>query len=252
VRPLSRLSDELQSRGPDDLRPVFNASRISEIGTVTTHLNRLLHELSDVLQRERQFTSDVAHELRTPLTTLNLELSLPSPDTGLLKQETSRLIRVVEQLLTLARLEQMQWKKQLGPVALSSIILDQVTRFQSICAEHGMTLTLDHDDLTVHGDATLLQVMIGNFLQNCLRYCPNGTDIQVRWRDQILTVADNGPGIPTARMETMTQRFTSLDQKGEGLGLGLSIALKIADLHGAHLALHDAQPGLRIVVNFGA
>jgi len=252
VRPLSRLSDELQSRGPDDLRPVFNASRISEIGTVTTHLNRLLHELSDVLQRERQFTSDVAHELRTPLTTLNLELSLPSPDTGLLKQETSRLIRVVEQLLTLARLEQMQWKKQLGPVALSSIILDQVTRFQSICAEHGMTLTLDHDDLTVHGDATLLQVMIDNFLQNCLRYCPNGTDIQVRWRDQILTVADNGPGIPTARMETMTQRFTSLDQKGEGLGLGLSIALKIADLHGAHLALHDAQPGLRIVVNFGA
>ncbi len=252
VRPLSRLSRDLQSRNASDLGPLQTGSRMHEINTVTGHLNRLLQELSDVLRRERQFTSDVAHELRTPLTTLNLELSLPDPDTALLKQETNRLIRVVEQLLTIARLEQMQWKTQFAPIAMSSLLDDEFARFQSAFTQRGMTLSVEHDDTGISGDATLLQVMLGNFLNNCLRHCPDGAHIRVSWRERVLSVTDNGPGIPPALLHSMTQRFASLDQKGEGLGLGLSIALKIADLHGAQLSLHDAGPGLRIDVAFQA
>lgn len=250
VRPLSRLSQDLQARGANDLSPINAGSRLQEVSTVTEHLNRLLNELSDVLRRERQFTSDVAHELRTPLTTLNLELSLPDPDTGLLKQETTRLIRVVEQLLTFARLEQMQWKKQFEPVSVSSLLRDEAGRFQARYQDRGMTLTVTHDDLLLTGDVTLLQVMIDNLLHNCLRHCPEGTHVQLRWSNRVLSVTDNGPGIPSMLMQTMIQRFTSLDQKGDGLGLGLSIALKIADLHGGRLVLEDAQPGLRVNILF--
>lgn len=250
VRPLSRLSNDLQARGAKDLTPIIAGSRLEEISAVTEHLNRMLAELSDVLRRERQFTSDVAHELRTPLTTLNLELSLPDPDFASLKQETNRLTRVVEQLLTIARLEQILWKKQFEPIVMSSLLADVFTRFQSRYEQRGMTLNLDCDDQVLTGDATLLAVMVDNLLHNCLRYCPDGSQVDLSWRNQVLSVTDNGPGIPAALMKLMTERFASLDRKGEGMGLGLSIALKIADLHGARLELHDAQPGLRVVVSF--
>ena len=252
VRPLSGLSHELQARGAADLSPVRTDSRVQEIGTVTDHLNRLLQELSEVLVRERQFTSDVAHELRTPLTTLNLELSLPDPDTELLKQETGRLMRVVEQLLTMARLEQMQWKKRFEAVSMSTLIADEMTRFQPRYAQRNMVLLVDSDDQPVTGDPTLLQVMIDNLLHNCLRHCPDATLVQLSWRDQVLSVTDNGPGIPPAIRQTMTQRFASFDQKGENLGLGLSIAQKIAEVHGATLALDDAEPGLQVRVVFNS
>jgi len=135
---------------------------------------------------------------------------------------------------------------------MSSLLDDEFARFQSAFTQRGMTLSVEHDDTGISGDATLLQVMLGNFLNNCLRHCPDGAHIRVSWRERVLSVTDNGPGIPPALLHSMTQRFASLDQKGEGLGLGLSIALKIAHLHGAQLSLHDAGPGLRIDVAFQA
>lgn len=250
IRPLSRFARDLQQRSAGDLTPVTSNSRLQEINTVGDHLNQLLVGLADLLNRERQFTSDVAHELRTPLTTLKLELGLPQPDITALKQEVEHLIRVVEQLLTIARLEQLHWDKQFAPVSMSSLLHDERQRFLARFELSGMQLTVEADNSAAHGDLTLLQVMIDNLLHNCLHHCPEGTHVQLCWRSHVLSVTDNGPGIPDALMQSMTQRFASLDQKGEGLGLGLSITLKIAHLHGARFSLEKALPGLRVVIAF--
>lgn len=250
IRPLSRFVRELKLRRAGDLSPVVGESKVQEISMVGDHLNRLLAGLSDLLGRERQFTSDVAHELRTPLTTLKLELSLSQPDVAALKQEVERLIRVVEQLLTIARLEQLHWHKQFALVSMSSLLHGGLQRFHSQFRAAGMQLEVDADNSEAHGDTTLLQVMIDNLLQNCLRHCSEGTHIHICWRSHVLSVTDNGPGIPDALVKNMTERFSSLDQRGEGLGLGLSITQKIAHLHGAQLSLENAAPGLRVLIAF--
>lgn len=250
IRPLSRFAHELKLRQADDLSPVASDGTVQEIRTVGNHLNQLLSGLSELLARERQFTSDVAHELRTPLTTLKLELGLPQPDIAALGQEVERLVRVVEQLLTIARLEQMHWYKQFTPVSMATLLRNEQQRLQPRLHAARMELFVDADSSVIHGDNTLLQVMTDNLLQNCLRHCTRGGVIRISWRAHQLTITDNGPGVPDTLIKTMTERFTSLDQKGEGLGLGLSISRKIAHLHGARLTLENATPGLRVSVVF--
>jgi signal transduction histidine kinase len=210
-----------------------------------------------VLQRERRFASDVAHERRTPLTTLKVELAGDEPDLPAVRSELDRLGRLVEQLLTLARLEQGRWHERFSPVSLDAACERVLERFDAKFNEAGMTLELRAVPATVVGDPTLLEILLRNLLQNIVVHCRRGTHAEVEVASVAgrvrLRVADTGSGLAEDLRRRMSQAFTRLDSKGEGLGLGLAICHRIAKVHGADivfLAREDGAPGLLVQVTF--
>lgn len=255
--PLSRLVGQLETRNADSLAPLDLSTPAVEIGILVATINRLMSGVESVLQRERQFANDVAHELRTPLTTLKIELAGAEPDLPAIKLEVNRLARLVEQLLTLARLEQGRWRASFSRIALDELWVQQSERITAALEDAGMQLTSDVRPTLVEGDATLLQVLLQNLVTNVLRHCPAGTRIHVGIGAEPgqpgLVVSDTGPGIPASQREQMNTGFTRLDSRSEGLGLGLAICRRIAEVHGATLrftANNDGEPGLRVEVRF--
>lgn len=255
--PLTRFARQIESRNGDSLEPLRLNAPAKEIRVLRDALNRLMQGVADTLGRERQFASDVAHELRTPLTTLKLELAGPDPDLPAARAEVDRLSRLVEQLLTLARLEQGQWRQQFAPVPLDELFTRVVQRYEDRFRGARMTLDARLAPATVAGDPTLLEILLRNLLDNVLRHCPPGTVAEVVLEGAgggaRLTVSDSGPGIDEDQRRRMSQGFTRLDSKSEGLGLGLAICRRIADVHGASLhfeAPPSGTPGLRVVVVF--
>ena len=256
--PLARLSRALESRNADSLAPVDVPAPAEEIRVLRDTLNRLISDVDSVLRRERQFANDVAHELRTPLTTLKVELAAPEPDVTALKNEVNRLSRLVEQLLTLARLEQGRWRAAVSPVALHELWADESARLAGLLDNAGMTLEADIQPAIVPGEPALLQALLWNLLGNVVRHCPPGTHARVRIgkRDgrAVLMVSDSGSGIDLEVREQLNRGHAHLDSRSEGLGLGLAICQRIASVHGAtltFLANETGEPGLRVEVSFG-
>jgi signal transduction histidine kinase len=263
--PLSRLVRQLESRSADSLTPVVLTTPAQEIRVLRDALNRMMSGVDAVLTRERQFASDVAHELRTPLTTLKLELAGPDPDTRAVKEEVDRLSRLVDQLLTLARLEQGQWRSHFHPVDLAALFGRVVDRFAEKFTDKGMVLRSELAPATIDGDATLLDILLQNLLNNVVNHCPAGTVAQVRLEGRTtegspggcvrLTVSDTGPGISEETRRQMSRGFMRLDSKSEGFGLGLAICQKIAEVHGATLSFlppADGASGLLVQADFTA
>jgi len=261
--PLTRLVRQLESRSADSLTPLALTTPAQEIRVLRDALNRMMSGVDAVLKRERQFASDVAHELRTPLTTLKLELAGPDPDTRAIKEEVDRLSRLVEQLLTLARLEQGQWRQHFEPVDISSLYQRIIDRFSAKFTDKGMVLRSDLAPATIDGDATLLDILLQNLLNNVLNHCSASTIADVRLErcstsepggeHPRLTVSDTGSGISEDTRRQMSRGFMRLDSKSEGFGLGLAICQKIAEVHGATLEFHsraNGAPGLVVRVDF--
>lgn len=260
IWPLTRLARQLETRPPGSLEPVSLGSPATEIRVLRDALNSMMRGIEQLLARERQFTSDVAHELRTPLTTLKLELSGSDPDRRAMKEEVDRLGRLVEQLLILARLEQGEWRNRFEPVDLAALAHRVADKVDAGARSAGIAVERQLEPAEIEGAATLLETLLENLLTNVLRHCPSGTEVEVRSEAlrgdtgaARLVVGDTGPGIPAARLEAMSREFTRLDSKGEGLGLGLAICRRIADVHGAKLAFRnraDGHPGLVVEVVF--
>ncbi len=253
VRPLSCLARLLRQRDAEDLSALPQISPVTELQEITKSLNHLIKGIEQTLNREKRFASDVAHELRTPLTTLKLELSLPDSDTQAMRQEVDRLIRVVEQLLTLARLEASNWQQHCETFNLKEPLQHLSHRLSSKFTAAGITFNSHLEATQLQGDPTLLTLLVENLLLNALRHALGADQVTLSltstdksWQ---LSVEDNGPGIPQNQRQQMMKPFTRQDQRSEGLGLGLSICSQIAALHNLTLTLNDASPGLRIQLN---
>lgn len=251
--PLARLVRALEARSPDSLAPLVVPTPAVEIGILCDSLNDLMADVDSVLKRERQFASDVAHELRTPLTTLKLELADPEPDRLVLKAEVERLTRLVEQLLILARLEQERWRSAFAPVDLCALCEREIGHVAGRLREAGMHLERDLAPATVNGEPTLLQTLVRNLLGNILDHCPAGTQVLVRLGRVegcvVLDISDSGPGIPEEFRRQMDAGFTRFDSRSTGLGIGLAICQRIAQVHGATLRFlgnDDGAPGLKV------
>ncbi|HJV27196.1 MAG TPA: ATP-binding protein [Aromatoleum sp.] len=271
LRPLERLTREVAARRPDSLEALPPQDVPEEARPLVTALNRLLRRLDQALSAQRAFVADAAHELRTPLAALQIQLQLceRASDEATrqaamaeLRAGLQRATHMVQQLLTLARHEP-------GAAALppTSLRLADVAR-QSL-ADHAALGDARHIDLgaetldetlSVIGDAAALRTLVGNLLDNAIRYSPEGsrvdvavkagagTDASTCW----LSVSDSGPGIPEDERERVLDRFyRPAGQVQPGSGLGLAIVRSIAERHGARLVL-DESPlgGLRVSVAF--
>jgi len=267
LAPLGRITRWVGERRPDDLAPLPDSGVPQEVQPLVTALNDLLGRLHQALQAQRAFVADAAHELRTPLAALNLQAQLLGragndnerhEALAELQAGLRRATRVVEQLLTLARSEPGGEERPPQPVNLAELARNVTARHLPLAEAKHIDLGIAHidDHAIIPGDATTLETLLSNLVENAVRYTPDGGRIDVTvgsdHRETWLEVADTGPGIPPAERERVFDRFyRQLGTREPGSGLGLAIVRTIARRHGATVTLLDNPGGgLRVRVAF--
>ncbi|MDP9862344.1 MULTISPECIES: sensor histidine kinase [Streptosporangium] len=273
LRPINALR-----RGAEEITDTARSRRLpvpearDEVHSLAVTLNDMLARLEKADARQRALVSDAAHELRSPLASirLQLEVALGHPHgqdwqetaEGVL-EDTMRLARLAEDLLALARLDERGGAPgRREPVELDQLVPQAVERYGEAVTVRigglppGPPAPAEGTDgaIVVAGDALDLGRVLVNLVDNALRHthAPVAVELRVEGADAVLTVTDDGPGIPEPDRERVFDRFTRLDSARSrdegGAGLGLAIVRETVHAHGGAVHLEDARPGLRAVV----
>ncbi len=254
LRPLETMAADASSISSGDLSArVAPADGRTEVGQLGLALNTMLGEIETAFKerqatedRLRQFLADASHELRTPLTSIQgfaelsrLESASAHVDRTLLmsriEEEAARMKRLVEDLLLLARLDQMR-PLNVAPVNLAVVCADACTAAAAIDATRKITLTAPEGS-GIEGDNDQVRQAVTNLVTNAVKHTPGGTPIEVsaqRVGDNIVvTVRDHGHGLSPEALEHAFDRFWQADpaRVGVGSGLGLSIVQGITHAH---------------------
>jgi len=267
LRAVNHLSDEIRQRSIDDLQPLEISGLPTEMAPVVTHTNDLLARLDAAMAAQRRFIGHAAHQLRTPLSGLKLEselmLARNLPDDVRVRAEriksvTDRMIRLGQQLLVLARadpgtrpqdsfvrVDLCEWVRISGAEWLG----------QARAARIELALTAPEHPVWIDADPLLLDELLGNLIDNALRYGSGATRItlSVGSNPPALTVEDDGAGIEIQERERVFDAFyRSPRAPAGGSGLGLAIVREIARAHGAWWSLVSRPefPGTRLSVVF--
>lgn len=288
LQPLQTLADTLNKQSAQSVGPLpaESAERVpAELQPLINAMNALLARLRDALEAQRTFIADAAHQLRTPLTALKLHADQAVQATTLedarpalleLQSGANRAVRLSNQLLTLARAEPGMTLEQLGPpvrVDLVSLAFDTGAEWVPRALARGLDLGFEawpqeasspgSLQAPVLANVVLVREAINNLLDNAIKYVPSGgritlragmeADASSRWWG-VVSVEDNGPGIPPERRGEVFQRFFRGDAdhrpgQPHGSGLGLAIVHDIVRLHGGHVAIEDAtaHDGTRVM-----
>jgi signal transduction histidine kinase len=262
LRPIAALrrgAAEISGTARSRRLPVPEAR--DEVHSLATTLNDMLARLQEADTRQRALVSDAAHELRSPLASirLQLEVALGHPERqewqetaeGVL-EDTLRLARLAEDLLALARLDERGGTRpaRREPVDLDELVRQTADRY----GEARVAVTVGSPGpVMVYGDAMDLGRVLTNLIDNAVRHAASTVHVGLRTGAQaVITVTDDGPGIPEADRERVFNRFTRLDTARSrdegGAGLGLAIVRETVRAHGGAVRLEDAHPGLRAVV----
>jgi two-component system sensor histidine kinase QseC len=257
LRPLTSLSNQVASRDPDNLSPLESSDAPLEVSPLVDGLNQLFARLHSSLENERRFTADAAHELRTPLAAIKTQAQVAQ---GAVQDEDrkralenvisgcDRAARLVDQLLTLARLEPAQFKHR-DSCELHKLALTVVAELAPAAIEKGIDIQLaEGGSYDIPCEPELIKILMRNLIDNAIRYSPRDGVVQVAIEkspdSMVLKVRDQGPGIPEAEKELVWERFYRVLGTGEtGSGLGLSIVRRIAELHQATVSFQDVESG---------
>ena len=267
--PLRRLAIFIGQRSPERLDPIDLENVPGELHPIIEQTNRLLERVATSIEQERRFTADAAHEIRTPLAAIrtHAQVAMAATDSverahalSLVIQASDRATHLLGQLLTMARLDSVSLIGGFVVCDLRRITIDVIADLTPHALANDVECMLNEGgESRVKGDPALLAVLVRNLVDNAIRYSPAGTAVTVTIRqvegEVRLVVSDQGPGIPVEERERVLSRFTRLaGNDAPGSGLGLSIALRIAQLHDATLTLADgpAQQGLSVVLTLPA
>lgn len=268
-RPLQRLASSIAQRSPDRLDPITLEAVPREVQPIIEQINRLMRRVSDSIEQERRFTADAAHEIRTPLAVIRTYAQVAEAATEpeermraltSVVQASDRATHLLGQLLTMARLDNDAMTKQFVRCNLRKVAVDVIADITPHAMAKNVECMLDEGQASwIRGEPALLAVLLRNLIDNAIRYSPRDTFVAVTIKQTDgrvrLTVSDQGPGIPVAERERVLSRFTRLSgNSAPGSGLGLSIALRIAQIHSATLKLQDGagEYGLSACVEFPA
>jgi len=249
LAPLRELGQSLSQRSPLSLQPLTLRDAPAELMPPLQALNGLFERIATLLEAERRFTADAAHELRTPIAAIRTQaqVALGESDDALRRhaleatlQGCDRATRLVEQMLTLARLEaeQLPMEARVDMAVLTRRVLAELAP-QALARQQDLALTAP-EGCPVAGNDTLLAVLVRNLVDNALRYSPIGARIEVELSahgDALrLQVSDSGPGLSAPELARLGERFFRVLGAGaSGSGLGWSIVRRIAGVHGAQL-----------------
>ena len=256
LRPLKKLSQTLRARTPDATDRLATQGVPIEVRPVVDALNQLFARTQAMMARERRFTSDAAHELRSPLTALKVQtevaqLSLDDPQAQAkaltqLHAGIDRASRLVEQLLTLSRLDSLESLDDVEPLNMADLLQSVVMDSYHPAQQAGIEIRLNILDpqVTRTGQQLLLGLLVRNLLDNAVRYSPRGSRVEVTLDTHSVIVRDNGPGIAPDALTRIGERFyRPPGQDQTGSGLGLSIVKRIAALHRMTVTLGNGQDG---------
>ena len=260
IRTIKRLSQEVQTRKSGDVSLLNTEGLPVEILPLVKNLNQFFDRTSAMLQRERRFTSDAAHELRSPLAALRIQTEvaqLAGDDSELreqallhLTQGIDRASQLIEQLLTLSKLDNLQELEELQPIDWEGIIQSLIAERYFVAEKRKITLAFEKEsELTPkQGQPILVSLMLRNLLDNAIKYCPEDTTVSVKITSSQIIVEDNGGGVEPEDLKKLGQRFyRPAGQNEKGSGLGLSIVMRIAELHGFKVRLENViKEGTRI------
>lgn len=257
LAPLERVTYAVAARGERDLSAVPNDGVPTEVLPLTIGINALLGRLRSALAAQQRFIADAAHQLRTPIAGLAAQTehalaehspAAMEPALRQLRSSTQRATRLVNQLLTLARAEPG------GDPRRDFHRLDLAKVVQEVCADWvpealGQQVDLGYSGakgpVFILGDEVLLGEMLGNLIDNAIRYGrrPGTVTARLAAAPRIeLCVEDDGPGIPVGERERIFERFHRAPScQGTGSGLGLAIVREIAHVHGARVVVEEAS-----------
>ena len=266
MTPVRALSTEIERRSPHDPQPLGLEGVPGELVPLVNAMNRLLAGVSDSIEHERRLTADAAHEMRTPLAALKAqwEIAQRSPDENErararanVESGIDRMSRLVSQLLTMSRLEdasalalpeEVNWQP-IAQQALSDCLV--LAQRRKVDVEL-IWPPADVAPLPLAGDPNLLGLMLRNLLDNAIRYSPAGAMVTMDFRADAIVVCDEGPGVAPEVLARLGDRFFRAGgQREQGHGLGISIAQRVARLHGLRIAFAnrtDGRSGLTVSI----
>lgn len=254
VERLRRLAKEISVDRLDRRLPVVNPK--DELGKLAETINDMIARLERSFSEVRRFTADASHELRTPVAIIRAEseeeldrISPHAEHRPLLRsilEECQRLSRLTDQLLMLSREDARAFAAPQGLVDLTSLAHEEVATMRPLAEGKHQTLILDADE-TIHAfvDGERLRQVLRNLIDNAIKYSGDGCQVQVtverRGTEAVISIADDGRGIPSEHLPKVFDRFYRVEQSRSrsngGAGLGLSIAASIVESHGGRIAV---------------
>jgi two-component system sensor histidine kinase GlrK len=275
LRRLNRGTREIAGGNFSHRIPVRGGDELSKLAA---DFNKMASKLGEVEELKKDFISHVSHELKGPLaaiqeTNLILLERIPGPLTGkqehlleLSHQSSKRLSVMIGNLLGVSRLEagSMQYQFELHDVAESTC--DVVDELSALAQEKDLDVRLEFAPVTTLScDSERLREVLANLVGNAYKFSPRGATVRIGWRQTdsppgrapagrdgvgppylVLSVEDEGPGVPDAHKEGIFEKFYQVRRhtrtRGQGVGLGLAIAKKIVEAHGGRIWVEDGEP----------
>ncbi|MDQ4025642.1 MAG: ATP-binding protein [Actinomycetota bacterium] len=238
-----------------------HASVSLENARLVGRLEESLAHLTEMNQLKDDFVAAVSHELRTPLTSIqgyiktllrpNVEFS-PDDQRSFIEavdRQSERLRRLIEDLLVVSRIESDRDNLLVTPVVLQKVARHVVDEFRARTSTRSFDFRFDQSLIEVDTDETKVHQVVSNFVDNALKYAPDGTTITIGGRTEgdyaVISVADEGAGIPEAEQARIFDRFYQIDQSSTrtagGTGLGLYICKKLAEAIGGDICLERSD-----------
>jgi heavy metal sensor kinase len=261
LKPLDNMAARAQkitSRSLHERMPVSDTG--DELQQLSISLNRMIERLEEAFHHISRFSADASHELRTPLTIMRgeLETTIQNPEIdprvretfGAVLEETVRLSKIVDQLLTMSRLDAGEAFLDLSRCDFSELVRTTVEHMRLLADEKKLDLRVEAaEEVQVEGDQSRLQQVIVNLLDNAIKYTPEGGSISVSVRGgsdkAVLTVTDTGIGISQEGQAHIFERFYRTDKARSrelgGTGLGLSIVKSIGAAHGGRVSVQSTE-----------
>lgn len=253
LTPLRDVGAQLAARNPDQLNAIALLDAPLEMRPMIDALNRLFSRIESMVESERYFTAEAAHELRTPIAAIRTQAQVAFAATDddsrhrALRQTIEgcdRATHLVNQLLTLARIERGA-VPAMERFELAAPVKSTTKEIATAALQRGQDLAVDipaGEDTAILGSAVLTGVLIRNLVDNAMRYSGDTARIRLGVRSTsatvTLTVEDDGPGLSDADRQRLGERFFRVPGSSQsGSGLGWSIVRRIADLHGASIAI---------------
>ena len=256
TRPVRALSQELQARPDDDLRPIAAPDAPRELQPLIAATNEHMRRQSDLLAQQQRFVRDASHQLRTPLAVLKAQVQsarrgdvAPPEALAEIEHTVDRATQLANQMLALAKVAQLQQQADVAPAQFDEVVRAVALDVAPLIAGKGLDFDLQTEPVTLRAHDWMLRELTRNLLHNAIRHTPAGGLLAITLvragGEARLTVADGGPGVAPELAERLFQPF-SAGAGGTGSGLGLAICHEIVQTLGGRIQLVNRMHNGRV------
>jgi signal transduction histidine kinase len=264
IRPIGKINQTARSISKGDFDKRVEIQSRDEIGDLAKSFNYMADSLKNLEGMRRSFIANISHELRSPITSINgfvsgmLDGTIPDEKwphyLGIVHDETKRLIRLINDVLDLARLESGEFSLKMGNFDINELIRERIIKFEDRIDKKSVNVdvTLIDSKVMVKGDRDRIDQVLTNLLDNAIKFVPEkGTirvNVELKQDRLIVEVYNNGTPIPKEDIKYIWDRFHKADKarsKGGGTGLGLSIARQIINQHNETIWVESGDFGTK-------